>query len=64
VPNFELRAGIVHITDRYGERALTLGDFVASTKLCNKLCAKWVAETQKPARLRRLKKVKVAEQHS
>lgn len=44
MPRFELRRGIVHISDEYGERAIMLGDFVAATKLADQLCRKWVAE--------------------
>lgn len=61
VPNFELRAGIVHITDRYGERALTLGDFVASTKVATRLCRQWVAEANQPSRVGAFKAVEDGE---
>jgi hypothetical protein len=43
-PKFECRKGIVHIVDEYGERAMSLGDFVVATKVANTLARKWVAE--------------------
>lgn len=44
-PKFELLKGIVHITDEYGERAMSLGDFVVTAKCANQLARKWVGQT-------------------
>ena len=61
VPAFELRKGMVHIIDKYGDRAMSLGDFVAATKLANQLCRQWVAEIGQPARVDALERVKAGE---
>ena len=61
IPRFELRGGIVHVVDECGDRAMSLGTFVAATKLANKLCLEWVAEVGEPAQIRTGKRVKVGE---
>lgn len=47
-PSFELRKGIVYITDHHADgectRAMLLGDFVAAVKRSNALAKQWVAE--------------------
>ncbi len=44
-PKFECRKGIVHIVDEYGERAMSLGDFVVAVKRADALARKWVGES-------------------
>jgi hypothetical protein len=60
-PLFELRKGIVHITDRSGERAMSLGDFVDASRLASRLARQWVAEANQGSRVRDFKQVEVAE---
>ena len=57
VPTFELKRGIVHIVDEYGERACSLGDFVAASKIASRLARQWVAEANQGSRVRAFKGV-------
>jgi len=60
-PTYKHRNGIVIIRDAAGERAMSLGTFAADARNRISLSRQWVADANKPARVRRLKKIEVAE---
>jgi hypothetical protein len=61
VPSFDCAKGVVTIKDETGERAMSLGDFVASTKLANQLCRQWVSEANQASRVRTFERVEAGE---